>query len=228
LAASAIFVTLPSKNMKVPATPQGFIPTNGTDYIGVLPRKSEIAVLATAVKELQAFTEYGQVFGRLAPPASTVEQVFTAAEQWSTLCNRLDQFSSFCHTQQGLAWKSTRALLVTMKAAFNLAVAADQSIATENPALTALFGAAKTSAKLAAVHRKANQAAKAEGKPPVHGRANKKAAKLAAAIAKANATPAPKAVVTTATPTTSAPALAVSPVLDGAAVTGSAATGGSH
>jgi hypothetical protein len=225
-AGSAIFVTLPSKTMKIPATPQGFIPTNGADYLGILPRKSEIAVLATAVKELRAFTEYGQVFGRIVPPATTVAQVFTAAEQWSTTCNRLTQLNAYCRTQQGLSWRSTRALLVTMKAAFNLAVAADPSIATQNPGLTALFSVAKASARIAADHRKVNEQAKAEGKLPTHGKANKKAAKLAAAVAKANATASPTAVVATATPTTSA--LAVSPVLDGAAVTGSAATGGSH
>ncbi len=159
-------------------------------------------------------------------------QIFDAAGQWSALYDESSAFNAYCRSKQGLAWKSTRMVLATMKAAFNLAVAADPTIATNNPNLVTLFGVAKSTAQRGAAVRKANTQEKAAGRVPTHGKANRKAARAAATLAKvhAAATPATTAVVATvtATPTTSAPALAVSPVLDGAAVTGSAATGGSH
>jgi hypothetical protein len=229
---SLIFVKPPPSTLKVPSPPRGFIAASTAEYRGLLPRKSEVAVLSEAVNELLAFTDYTQIFGRLAPPAATVAQILDAAGQWSALCGESNTFNAFCRSKQGLAWKGTRTVLTTMKAAFSLAVAADPSIATNNPNLVTLFGIAKSSAQRGADVRKANEQDEAAGKVPTHGKANQQVARAAATLAKANAhaTPAPKAVVATAAaaPTTSAPGLVVSPALDGAAVAGSAANGGSH
>jgi hypothetical protein len=200
-AGSLIFVTLPPATANIPTPPPGFVATNGTDYRGLLPRKTEIAVLSNAVSELQRFTEFTQVFGQTVPPLASVQQIFDAAEQWSTMRNASTDWDLFCRTQEGLSWKVARALIAKMKPAFALASSSNDALAVQNPSLNALFGAASVIAQRGAVSRAANKQAKAEGKPPTHGKANKKAAKLASAVAAAmaKATPAPVAAVATAT-----------------------------
>jgi hypothetical protein len=224
------FVTLPPANANIPTPPAGFVATNATDYRGIFPRKVEVAVLANAVTEVQRFTEFDQLFSKSVAPASSVAQIFDAAEKWSTMRNASTAWDLFCRTQEGLSWKAARVLITKLKPAYAVAVAGDSAIATQNPSLNALLGAASDSAKRGIATRAANKQAKAEGKPPTHGKANKKAAKLAAevAAAAAKATPAPVAAVATATasptaapvvaPTaTVAPAgVAVNPALDGA------------
>jgi hypothetical protein len=223
-AGSLIFVTLPPATANIPTPPPGFVATNGTDYRGLLPRKTEIAVLSNAVSELQRFTEFTQVFGQTVPPLASVQQIFDAAEQWSTMRNASTDWDLFCRTQEGLSWKVARALIAKMKPAFALASSSNDALAVQNPSLTALFGAASVIAQRGVATRAANRLAKAEGKPPTHGKANKKAAKLASevAAAAAKATPAPVAAVATigapAPVATEAPAgLAVNSLLNGAA-----------
>jgi len=223
-------IKLPPADANIPSPPSGFVATNATDYRGILPKKTELAVLSDAVTELQGFTDFTEVFGRTAPSLTTVTQAFDAADQWSTMRNRSSAWDLFCQTQEGLAWKIARGFIAKMKPAFTLAATLDNSVAAENPSLNALLGAASDIAKRGVTTRAANKQAKAEGKPPTHGKANKKAAKLAAevAVAAAKATPAPVAVVATATvPPTAAPVVApaaavapagpaVNPLLNGA------------
>jgi hypothetical protein len=224
------FVKLPSAAMKVPAIPQGFVATNGTDYRGLLPKKQELAVLADAVTEFKRFRKFTRVFGSTVPKLSAVTQIFAAAEAWSTLRNQTSEWDLFCRTQEGLSWKAARGVIAKMKPAFQLASSSDDSLPVQNPSITALLGAATDIANRGLATRVANKQAEAKGLAPTHGKANKKAAKLNAAVAAAlaahtaNATPAPVAVVAAAPPatpqTTAAPALVVNPALNGAAVTG--------
>jgi hypothetical protein len=167
--------------------PKGFIPTTGADFRGVLPRSLEIAVMADAVTEIQRFTDFSQVFGKTVPSQATVAQVLMAAEQWSTMRNAAANWDVYCRTQEGLSWQAARAVLGSMKASFSLAANVDDTLATENPSLVALFGAKATIAKRGAVTRKANREAKLAGKEPTQGKALKKAAKVAKLVAEANA-----------------------------------------
>ena len=167
--------------------PKGCIPTTGADFRGVLPRSLEIAVMADAVTEIQRFTDFSQVFGKTVPSQATVAQVLMAAEQWSTMRNAAANWDAYCRTQEGLTWQAARTILGSMKASFSLAANVDDTLATQNPSLVALFGAKATIAKRGAVTRKANREAKLAGKEPTQGKALKKAAKLAKLVAEANA-----------------------------------------
>jgi hypothetical protein len=147
----------------------------------------EIAVMADAVSELARFTNFSQTFGRTVPSQSAVTQVLTAAEQWSTMRNAASNWDVYCRTQEGLSWLAARTLLTSIKASFRLAAHVDDTLATENPSLVALFDASKTIALRGAATRKANRDAKFAGKEPTQGKALKKAAKLAKLVAEANA-----------------------------------------
>jgi hypothetical protein len=184
---SLIFVKLPPADANTPVPPKGFIPTTGTDFRGVLPRSLEIAVLADAVSEISRFPEFSQVFGKTVPPQAFVTQVMTAAEQWSTMRNASSNWDVYCRTQEGLAWQAARTLLGSMKASFVLAANVDDTLATQNPSLVALFDAKATIAKRGAATRKANREATLAGKEPTQGKALKKAAKVAKLVAEANA-----------------------------------------
>jgi hypothetical protein len=184
---ATIFVKLPPAAANIPAPPKGFIPTNGNDYRGILPRKAEIVVMADAVSEIERFTEFSQIFGRTVPSQAAVTQVLTAAEQWSSMRNAATLWDLYCRTQEGLSWQAARTLLASMKTAFSLASTIDDTLATQNPSLVALFDAPKTIALRGAVTRKANREAKLQGLPPTHGKAVKKAARLAKLVAEENA-----------------------------------------
>jgi hypothetical protein len=204
-------IKLPPAGADIPSPPAGFVATNATDYRGLLPKKTELAVLPDAVTELKGFTNFTEVFGKTAPSLTTVTEALDAAAQWSTMRNKSSAWDLFCQTQEGLSWKIARGYIAKLKPAFALATSLDNTVAAQNPSLNALFGVGSEIAKRAVTSRAANKKAKAEGKPPTHGKVNKKAAKLAAEVAEAaaKATPAPAAAV--------APAgLAVNPAPNGA------------
>jgi len=223
---STIFVKLPPADANIPVPQKGFVPTNGAEYRAVLPRKAETAVMADAVSEVQRFPEFSQVFGRTVPSQSAATQVLTAAEQWSTMRNASTNWDLYCRTQEGLAWKAARTLLTSMKGAFALASNVDDTLATQNPALVELFGVRGTIAQRAATTRKANRLAKLQGETPTHGKALKKAAKIAKLVATENAK-APSVVTTSqASQLTEVPAVApVAQATTAAVTTSPVATG---
>ncbi len=120
-----------------------------------------------------------------------------------------------------MAWQDARGIVEDLKAPFGLASGADPTLATTYPALTRLLGVAKAIAQKGVATRKANAKAKAEGKPPTHGKvgkSRKKQAALAALAAAASAAPPPPTPVTSATPEApAAPAVAAPTATNGPA-----------
>jgi hypothetical protein len=146
---------LPPADAHIPAPPPGFVPTNGTDYRGLVPRKAELAVLPDVVAELGKFADYGLVFGKLLPPLPVVIDILNAAEQWSSMRAQSSQWDLYCRTQEGLAWEEVRPLLGKMRPAFTLAVSADAMVAKQNPQLARLLGVASNISKRGVASRKA-------------------------------------------------------------------------
>ena len=187
-------IRLPPADANIPAPPQGFVPTNGTDYRGLLPKKTELAVLADAVGELKRFTDFAQAFGKTMPSLPVVLGTLDAAEQWSSMRAKSTAWDLFCRTQEGLAWKDAREIIASMKPAFNMATSVDSTIATQNPSIARLLTAATTIAQRSAATRKANRLLVQEGKPPTKGKVGKKAKKAAEAAGASAAVPPPHVV----------------------------------
>jgi hypothetical protein len=160
-------IKLPPPTANIPAPPQGFVPTHGSDYRGLLPKKTELAVLPDAIDELNQFTDFAQVFGKTIPTLVVVLATLEAAQQWSSMRAKTSEWDLFCRTQEGLAWKNARALFSTLRPAFNLASGVDSAVSTQNPSLTRLLAAATTIAQRGAATRKAKRKLAAEGKAPV-------------------------------------------------------------
>jgi hypothetical protein len=171
----------PPPDAKIPAPPQGFVPTHGHDYRGLLPKKTELAVLPDVVVELRASADFNQLFGKTIPPLATVLQTLDAAQQWSSMRAKSSEWDLYCRTQEGLAWKDTRALIASMKPAFDLAVSVDATIAGRYPSLAHLLSAGTAIAKRAVATKKANKKLVAEGKAPTKGVKAKKSTKKAQA-----------------------------------------------
>jgi hypothetical protein len=144
------------------------------------------------VAELRGSADFAQIFGKTVPPLATVLQMLDATEQWSSMRAKSSEWDLFCRTQEGLAWKDTRALFASMKPAFDLAVSVDKTIATKYPSLARLMAACSTISKRAAATKKANQKLEAEGKPPTKGVKAKKAAKKAPHVAPPAPSPTPQ------------------------------------
>jgi hypothetical protein len=178
---------LPPANANIPAPPQGFVPTNASDYRGLLPKKAELAVLADAVAEFKRFTDFAATFGKTVPSLPVVLATLDSAEQWSSMRAKSTEWDLYCRTQEGLAWKDTRDLIGTMKPAFNMATSVDGTIANENPSIVRLLAANTTIAQRGVATRKANRQLEQQGKAPTKGKAAKKAKKAAAEAAAAAA-----------------------------------------
>jgi hypothetical protein len=207
-------VKLPPANANIPAPPQGFVPTNASDYRGLLPKKTELAVLPGAVAELKRFTDFALTFGKTVPSLPVVLATLDAAEQWSSMRAKSTEWDLFCRTEEGLAWKDARDVLGTMRPAFNMAIAVDGTIASNNPSIARLIAANATIAQRGVATRTANRQAKEKGEPPTKGKAAKKAKKLAKAEAAAAAS-----IVATAPATPAAPSPAAQPTVTATPVT---------
>jgi hypothetical protein len=157
------------------------VATHRSDYRGTQPKLAELAVLHDCVLELQRFTDYAGIFGKIAPPAAMVAQMFDVASKWSTDRRSASDWFNYVATEEGIAWKATRRILNRMKASFGLAAEVDPSLLTTYPSLARLFVIAKESA------RKANVTKKKGGKKKVA----EEAAKAAAQAQASPAAPAP-------------------------------------
>ena len=162
-ASSAIGTVKPPPAVKVPKAPAGFIPPSAADYRGFRPKRAELAVVPDAVLELQAFGDYGSVFGRTAPPAEHVAGALDGASKWSTLLAASMAWMEFVKAGEGMAWKDTLTLTDRLKAPFALASANDPSMLARYPALARLLTAGQAIAKKAQATKKRTAKASAAG-----------------------------------------------------------------
>ena len=181
----------PPADANIPVVPTTAVPTNGSDFKGVAPKVSEQAALPAALQDLLRFASYPQVLGGAAPPIAQVIALLTLGVQWTGMRNSTAAWDTYCRTQEGFVWAQLRALMLRLKPAWDLAVKADASLASQFPGIASLLGAKKVIAQKALSTKQANKKAIAEGKAPLHGVVGKqrKTSAKNAAYASATATP---------------------------------------
>ncbi len=193
--AAMLVVKPPPADANIPSVPDGAEPTNGNDYRGIVPKRSELAVLGDAVSELGKSAEFSAVFGRTMPSVTYIIQVLTAANQWSLMRNKTDAWDLYARTQEGFSWMTARALMAKMKPVFEATASANADVATQFRSLGLLLGAAKVIAKRGATTRKGNAKSTAKGEAPTKGAVAKRvreATKVVADHAAAAASAAPE------------------------------------
>jgi hypothetical protein len=215
--AAPIVVKPPPADANIPSVPEGAEPTNGTDYRGIVPKKSELAVLGDVVTELENSTEFSALFGRTMPSVAYIIQVFTAANQWSVMRNKTDAWDLFARTQEGLTWLTARGLMTRMKPVFEATASANADVAIQFPSLGLLLGAAKVIAKRGATTRKGNAKSKANGETPGKGAVAKEVREAARVVADHAAPAAAQETVGTGTVAAPAAAPVTAPVAAGGA-----------
>jgi hypothetical protein len=223
-----VFLPPPPADAKIPAPPPGTDAPGGQNFRAVVPKKLELAALAGAVADLKRCTNYAQIFGSTGIPYEQAVQAFDVGNQWSTMRNETDAWDKFCQTQEGISWATIRAMMVALKAAFDVAVLGDASLLSAMPSLAALFGAKKAIAKKAAAVKKLNRQAIAKGEPPIHGVVGKKRLKRTekAAVGGVNASTAAPAASVAPVAVAPAPAPAPAPAAVVATTAAPAATNG--
>jgi hypothetical protein len=212
-----VLVKPPPATANIPSVPAGAPTTNATDYRGITPKKSELAVLGEVVSELKSSTEYAALFGKTMPSLAFTIQVFDAANQWSLMRNKTDAWDAYSRTMEGLMWLSARGLMTNMKPVFEQVASVNADVGTLFPSLGLLLGAQKAIAQRAATTRKANAKLEANGQAPTKGKVGKtrkRRAEVAAYAATqatgtheaASPTPVPAAAPPQVPPTVTAPA----------------------
>jgi len=212
-AGSIIFLDPPPASANIPSPPKDWVASSNADYRNLLPRKTELAALPGAIKDLTRFTTYTQTLGAAAPPVAHVLQSLTSASAWSSMRTVTSAWDQFSAAQEGVGWTMARSQMDLLRPIFSLAVSHDPQLAVELPSLAALLGAKQAIAQRAASTKKANAQAIAKGEQPTHGLVGKKrkrAAEKAAYAAGTGSAPAPTA------PVAGAPVLPT-PVAAGAA-----------
>jgi hypothetical protein len=228
----------PPTDANIPSVPDGFEPTNGTNYRGMQPQKAELVALPLAIRDLGNFASYATVIGTTAPPVDEVLSTFEVANEWSTMRNASSAWDQYSRDQEGIAWTIMRSMMDRLKPAFVLAAKTNPSIATKYAGLATLLGAKTVSAQKAAATKKKNKQDEAEGKTATHGQVGKAREKAAAkeALAQQNAKPVSSAPVASpiaapvveapiAAPASQPPALAAPPAPSG---TPTGSNGASH
>jgi hypothetical protein len=203
--ASLIFLQPPPADAKIPAPPSGAAQPDASAYRSVTPRATELAALPSAVENLQRFTAFTTVFGAAGLPYAQVLQAFTVGNQWSTMRKASAAWDAFSRTEEGLSWGTIRSIMERLGPLWDIAAAADPSLAVTFPGVATLFGAKKAIARKGASTRRLNKEAIARGDAPIHGISGKRRKKasdkaLAAAAKAAGLTATPAAGASPATP----------------------------
>ena len=181
-------------NITLPSPPQGYEPTNGSGFRGIVPWTAELVLLPKALQDLARFaSSYASVLGGTAPPHAQLLEALTVGGAWSTMRAASAAWDAYCRDQEGSAWRLINAMMGRLRPAFALAVKGDAEIATLYPSLAELLGLKQATARRGVAARQMNAKAKAEGKPQNHGAAGKareRRALKAAALAAATMAPA--------------------------------------
>jgi hypothetical protein len=168
-----IALAAPPANALIPPVPSDYVSQSGATYRNVSPRKTELLVLAQAIKNLAQFTSYTQVMGTSAPSYQETLALFTVVYQWSAMRTSSSAWDAFCVDQEGLGWATLRPVMASLRPMLEAAMKADATLAVKVPALVALLGARTAIAMKGAATRQRNRAAKAKGEPETHGKAGK-------------------------------------------------------
>jgi hypothetical protein len=209
---TSVALAPPPSNAVIPPVPSDYVPQSGATYRSVAPKKTELLVLAQAVKNLAQFASYAEVMGPYAPPYAETLALFIVVYQWSSMRTAASAWDAFCVDQEGLGWTTLRPVMERLRPLFDTAVQADPTLLVKLPSLGTLLGARTAIAQKAVATRQRNKEAKAKGEPQTHGkvgktrkRAEEKAAletlqgqqqQASAPVAGATATTAPVAVAT--------------------------------
>jgi hypothetical protein len=183
LGSGVVPIAPPPAGANIPVSPKGWQAPLGADYRGTQPKNAELATIAGAIADLQRFTTYEQVLGTSVPSRADVIQLFTVANEWSTMRGATASWDIYAAAQEGLAWAAIRAVMETLRPAFDLASSANKSLATQLPSLAGLLDAQKVIARRSAATRAANKGEKAEGRPETHGKVGRSRARAAAKAA---------------------------------------------
>src|SRR5690242_14034474 len=109
---------MPPTDFRVPAVPEGFKGSPSGAFRGASPLKTELVVLPGAVADLQAFGEYAQSFGTLAPPVVPLIDALGPASAWSATRVQASAWDDYARTQEGMAWSTVRGLIDKVKPVF--------------------------------------------------------------------------------------------------------------
>lgn len=190
----------PPADAHIPSPPAGYTPSGNSIFLGVLPRLIELGALRGAVDDLKAFSDYDAIFGNIAPPLAELVEALDLADQWSTMRKSTQVWDDYAQMEEGIAWATARPLLVKLQAAFLLLAVRNPSLRSRFPSLTTLLTAKQAIARKGVATKALNRQAKAEGKPPIHGKAGKRRKKAADKAIVAAATAGVTQAVTPATP----------------------------
>ncbi len=163
----------PPANALIPPVPSDYVPQSGATYRSVAPKKTELLVLAQAVKNLGQFANYTQMMGASAPSYEETLALFTVVYQWSAMRTSSSAWDAFCVDQEGLGWTTLRPVMASLRPMLEAAMRADPTLAVKLPALVTLLGARTAIAMKGAATRQRNRQAKAKGEPQTHGQAGK-------------------------------------------------------
>jgi len=163
----------PPSNAVIPPVPSDYVAESGTTYRSVAPKKSELLVLAQAVKNLAQFASYAQVMGPYAPPYAETLALFTVVYQWSSMRTASSAWDAYSVDQEGQGWATLRPVMERLRPLFDIAVSADPTLLVKLPSLATLLGARTAIAQKAAATRQRNKQSKAKGEPQTHGKVGK-------------------------------------------------------
>jgi hypothetical protein len=157
----------------IPAVPSDYVPQSGATYRSVAPKKTELLVLAQAVRNLAQFASYAQVMGPYAPPYAETLALFTIVNQWSAMRASASAWDAFCVDQEGLGWATLRPVMERLRPLLDTAVNADPTLLVKLSSLGTLLGARTAIARKAVATRQRNKQSKAKGEPQTHGKVGK-------------------------------------------------------
>jgi hypothetical protein len=163
----------PPADALIPSVPSDYVAKSGATYRNVSPKKTELLVLAQAVKNLALFKSYTQVMGTSAPSYEETLALFIVVNQWSAMRTAASAWDAFCVDQEGLGWATLRPVMLSMRPLFEAATKVDPTLLVKLPALATLLGARTAIALKGAATRARNKEAKAKGEPQMHGKVGK-------------------------------------------------------
>src|ERR1700722_5538041 len=116
-----IFLTSPPPIANIPEVPSGYVAPAGNIFRGTVPLKTELGVIPGVVKELGEFVDYSTVLGTTAPPATQLAEALDIGGEWSSMRSLTDSWDGYCRFQEGVAWRSIRAMMERLKHAWAFA-----------------------------------------------------------------------------------------------------------
>jgi hypothetical protein len=146
--------------VSVPAPPPGTVIPPLARFRGHFIKSEQLSALASAIADLESWTDYGETLGRMGPDQGRLVALMTATSEWNVLKRSAETFLLYARAMEVGAWKEAVVELGRLGRVLTVMGFGTSKLGQQHEGILRLLDATKAIGKRGAATRKEKRKAK--------------------------------------------------------------------